>query len=230
MKSMKIKLNGDLVEEVKTPYHNDLKNTFSPKNHKPTRPEIQRPFYKSLYYNQLSTNKGLLISNGITLFLALGIIVGCSIRVQGLKNDLGALESLRIEELIKTEAIIIRSNEIEAELASCSAKLPQPKTFKGKVSYYSSDGCLGCSPNQITASGEPFDENKYTMAIPVEWRHIPMKTTATVKNLDNGRTLTVRINDRGGFLKYNRVGDLSKAAYIALGAKTDVSNLEFTWY
>jgi rare lipoprotein A (peptidoglycan hydrolase) len=224
---MKIYTDGKLTETVS---RNDLKNTFSVKHHKPSQPKMNRPFYKTLYENQLKTNKGLLIANAILLFFAVIMIVGCDIRVKGMQTELGALESLRIEELIKTEAIIIRSNEIEAELASCSAKLPQPKTFKGKVSYYSSDGCLGCGPNQITASGEPFDENKYTMAIPVEWKHIPMKTTATVKNLDNGRTITVRINDRGGFLKYNRVGDLSKAAYIALGAKTDVSNLEFTWY
>jgi len=219
---MTIRLNGKVVERIS---RNDLHNTFSVKHHKPRF----IPSYKNLYRNQLSTNKGLLIANGVLAFLILGVLVGCNIRVSAQKTEIEALKR-QIEVGAGVAANYADyTAQLETELASCSAKLPKPKTFKGKVSYYSADGCLGCRSNQITASGEPFDENKYTMAIPVEWKHIPMGTIATAKNLDNGKTITLKINDRGGFLKYGRVADLSKAAYLALGAKTDQSIIEISY-
>lgn len=184
----------------------------------------------------IERTKGLMIATGVTVMFGTLLCLGMDIRYKSLKADYNALERLRINDLEKTDAIIIRSNEIEVELASCSAKLQpqktQPKTFKGKVSYYDHENCLGCSTNQITASGEPFDENKYTMALPLQWTHIKLPTTMTVTNLDNGKTITVRANDRHGAYnaKYGwRVADLSKAAYIALGAKTDISTLEFVY-
>jgi rare lipoprotein A len=95
---------------------------------------------------------------------------------------------------------------------------------KGKVSYYSHSGCLGCDQNQITASGEPFNENEMTLAIPAEWRgEIPMGTMVKVINLDNGKSRVAKVNDTGGFLKYNRIADLSLALYKAIEAKTDQS-------
>jgi rare lipoprotein A len=59
-----------------------------------------------------------------------------------------------------------------------------------------------------TASGERFDQNALTAA----HRTLPFGTVVEVKNLDNGRTVTVRINDRGPFGKKTRIIDLSRAA------------------
>ena len=64
-----------------------------------------------------------------------------------------------------------------------------------------------------TASGEIYDMNKLTAAHPT----LPLGTRVLVTNLDNGRTVEVRINDRGPFRK-NRVLDLSYAAARSLGA------------
>ena len=64
-----------------------------------------------------------------------------------------------------------------------------------------------------TASGEIYDMNKLTAAHPT----LPLGTRVLVTNLDNGRTVEVRINDRGPFRK-NRVLDLSYAAAQRLGA------------
>lgn len=97
----------------------------------------------------------------------------------------------------------------------------------GQISFYSHDGCLGCSNPQITASGEPFDENAMTLAIPAEKRkEMPMGTWVRVTNLDNGKSVEAKVNDTGGFSKYGRIADLSKGLYEALDAKTDQSTIE----
>jgi rare lipoprotein A len=63
-----------------------------------------------------------------------------------------------------------------------------------------------------TASGERFDQNDMTAA----HRKLPLGTEVKVTNLENGRSITVEINDRGPYAK-GRVLDLSKAAARRLG-------------
>jgi rare lipoprotein A (peptidoglycan hydrolase) len=63
-----------------------------------------------------------------------------------------------------------------------------------------------------TASGEIFDQNKFTAA----HRTLPWGSIVRVTNLDNGKSVEVRINDRGPFKK-GRIVDLSRAAARALG-------------
>lgn len=63
-----------------------------------------------------------------------------------------------------------------------------------------------------TSSGEPY--NMYAMT--AAHRSLPLPTYAEVTNLENGRTVTVKINDRGPF-KENRILDLSYAAAYRLG-------------
>ena len=64
-----------------------------------------------------------------------------------------------------------------------------------------------------TSSGEIYDMNKLTAA----HRTLPLGTRVLVTNLDNGRTVEVRVNDRGPF-KRGRILDLSHAAAKRLGA------------
>ena len=63
-----------------------------------------------------------------------------------------------------------------------------------------------------TASGEIFDKTKPTAA----HRTLPLGTRVTVTNLDNGRTIEVRVNDRGPFVA-GRLIDLSEGAARSLG-------------
>lgn len=58
-----------------------------------------------------------------------------------------------------------------------------------------------------TASGEKFDMNDLTAA----HRTLPLGSVILVKNLDNGKVVKVRVNDRGPF-KGKRILDLSYAA------------------
>ena len=66
-----------------------------------------------------------------------------------------------------------------------------------------------------TANGEIFDMNAYTAA----HKTLPFGTLVEVTNLENGRKVIVRINDRGPFVG-NREIDVSKAAAIALDMLT----------
>ncbi|MGU9958298.1 MAG: septal ring lytic transglycosylase RlpA family protein [Arenicellales bacterium WSBS_2016_MAG_OTU3] len=63
-----------------------------------------------------------------------------------------------------------------------------------------------------TSSGEIYDMYKMTAAHPT----LPLPTYVRVRNLDNGRTAVVRVNDRGPFKK-GRIIDLSYAAASKLG-------------
>ena len=63
-----------------------------------------------------------------------------------------------------------------------------------------------------TSSGEIYDMYKMTAA----HKQLPLPTHVAVRNLENGRTTVLRVNDRGPFHD-NRVIDLSYAAALKLG-------------
>lgn len=65
---------------------------------------------------------------------------------------------------------------------------------------------------RMTASGEPYDMFAMTAAS----KDLPIPTFVTVTNLENGRTITVKVNDRGPFHE-GRIMDLSYAAAKRLG-------------
>jgi rare lipoprotein A len=67
---------------------------------------------------------------------------------------------------------------------------------------------------KLTANGEIFDPEKITAA----HKTLPMPSVVRVTNLDNGRSLVVRVNDRGPFVP-GRVIDLSRESARLLGFK-----------
>jgi rare lipoprotein A len=67
-----------------------------------------------------------------------------------------------------------------------------------------------------TAEGEAFDMYAYTAA----HRSLPLGTHVRVRNLENGRVVVVRINDRGPY-KRGVIIDLSRRAAGALGMVED---------
>lgn len=66
--------------------------------------------------------------------------------------------------------------------------------------------------NKETANGEVFD----MMALTAAHKTLPMPSIVRVTNLNNGRSLIVRVNDRGPFINY-RLIDLSKMSAQLLG-------------
>jgi len=65
---------------------------------------------------------------------------------------------------------------------------------------------------RTTASGEPYDMHAMTAAHP----NLPFGTKVRVTNLENGRSVVLRINDRGPFAK-RRIIDVSRHAAEQLG-------------
>lgn len=80
------------------------------------------------------------------------------------------------------------------------------KVLNGKASYYADkfDG-------RKTASGEVFRQSKLTAA----HKTLPFGTVVKVTNLNNKKSVIVKINDRGPFVK-GRIIDLSKKAALAI--------------
>ncbi len=64
----------------------------------------------------------------------------------------------------------------------------------------------------LTANGEVFDRNAISAASPT----LPMPVNVRVTNLENGRSIVVRVNDRGPFVN-GRLIDLSEHAADLLG-------------
>ncbi len=63
-----------------------------------------------------------------------------------------------------------------------------------------------------TASGEPFDSSKMTGAHPT----LPFGTRVSVTNLENNKSVVIRINDRGPYSRH-RIIDLSESAAEKIG-------------
>ncbi len=74
----------------------------------------------------------------------------------------------------------------------------------GKASWY--------ALHSRTASGERMNPSQMTAA----HKTLRFGTLVTVTNMKNGKTVTVRINDRGPFVR-GRIIDLSKAAAMQIG-------------
>jgi len=80
-------------------------------------------------------------------------------------------------------------------------------TFTGKASFYH-DNFQGLP----TSSGEEYDMNDFTAA----HKTLPFGTFVHVTNKHNGKSVIVRINDRGPFKK-SRIIDLTRASAMKLG-------------
>lgn len=80
-------------------------------------------------------------------------------------------------------------------------------TEEGIASYYADE-----FNGRQTSNGEIYDMNELTAA----HRTLPFNTLVKVTNVQNGKSVVVRINDRGPF-KGDRIIDLSLAAAKTLG-------------
>lgn len=79
----------------------------------------------------------------------------------------------------------------------------------GMASWYGSD-----FHNKRTANGETYDMRAITAA----HRTLPLPSIVRVTNLENGRSIIARVNDRGPYVK-NRIIDLSEKGAELLGYK-----------
>jgi rare lipoprotein A len=92
---------------------------------------------------------------------------------------------------------------------ACASSRTGVEIQKGEASWYG-PGFHG----KKTANGETFNKNKFTAA----HRTLPFNTLVKVINTENGKSVLVRINDRGPYAK-DRILDLSEAAAEKIGLK-----------
>ncbi len=96
---------------------------------------------------------------------------------------------------------------------------------RGVASWYASK-----FHKQRTSSGEPY--NMY--ALTAAHRTLPLPTYLKVKNLDNGREIIVKVNDRGPFHS-DRILDLSYGSAVKLGvfpkgtARVEIQAIDNNW-
>ncbi|NVK29703.1 MAG: septal ring lytic transglycosylase RlpA family protein [Gammaproteobacteria bacterium] len=120
--------------------------------------------------------------------------------------------------LEEPEVVKVSAGDIGTEV-----KLPNGKrkkvlqVLKGGASYYAE-----YFHGRLTANGERFDMNAMTAA----HKTLPFGTWVRVRRTDTGKSVIVRINDRGPFIK-GRIIDLSKEAGRRLGLmKIGVAKVE----
>ena len=73
-----------------------------------------------------------------------------------------------------------------------------------KASWYS----VATNGGTETASGEIFSDSEITVA----HKTLPLGTIVRITNIENGKSVIARVNDRGPYVP-NRIVDLSKAAF-----------------
>ncbi|MDJ0732041.1 MAG: septal ring lytic transglycosylase RlpA family protein [Crocosphaera sp.] len=102
---------------------------------------------------------------------------------------------------------IVNPNQTPSKESGLASVRPVTSRRKGMASWYG-PGFHG----RLTANGERYNQNGLTAA----HKSLPFGTQVRVTNLNNGRSVIVRINDRGPYI-HGRVIDLSKGAASVIG-------------
>jgi rare lipoprotein A len=94
---------------------------------------------------------------------------------------------------------------------ACHRKVVPESTLSGRGNIHTETGYASYYSDKFegkkTASGETFHQSAFTAA----HKHLPFGTQVKVTNMSNQKSVIVRINDRGPFVK-GRIIDLSKQA------------------
>ena len=113
------------------------------------------------------------------------------------------------------EAAKVTQPPVTATSGHKTRKTQRPNNSKSKAYQVGTASWYGEQfQGKQTASGEPFDMRDFTAAHP----SLKLGTFVKVTNLRNGKTVVVRINDRGPVVD-GRIIDLSYNAARALGFK-----------
>lgn len=118
--------------------------------------------------------------------------------------------------------VVIGKTMVKVEKLEEKPKEPEPSVLEEGIASYYHDKYQGKS----TASGTPFDQNKMTAA----HKTLPFGTNVKVTRLDNGKSVVVKVNDRGPYTT-GYVIDLSKRAASQidlLGVGKSMVKLELT--
>jgi rare lipoprotein A len=166
--------------------------------HCPTRPPLSR--YISL------------LDRSVSAWILIGVIIsigqGCS--------------TVSVREKPPGEQAQASTPPIEVPsptLAPMSPETPPPEAEASPVPKFVDTGLASWygakHHGKRTASGEIFNQTKFTAA----HQSLPLGSMVKVTNLENGKSVDLRINDRGPYHR-GRIIDVSRAAATVLGMRT----------
>jgi rare lipoprotein A len=136
-----------------------------------------------------------------------------------INDDIETIDGLPVKEAIRQGRVKNAPYTVKGK-KYYPMSVAQAKNYKevGVASWYGHE-TRRKKGGHMTANGEAFDPNGLTAA----HKHLPLPVNVKVTNLDNKRTIIVRVNDRGPFPSSNnpnsgrRVIDLSMGAAKRLG-------------
>jgi rare lipoprotein A len=140
--------------------------------------------------------------------------------VEGADGNMYVLGELQLQEEARTEAL--KNADYKIQVASLKGAAPAVKTaaasgncttYRGIASVYGLNNGSGDSSTQALAGG-----GRLNVSVPSAAMKPPVKLHSTVKvvNKRNGKTINVKVNDRGPYVA-GRIIDLSPAAARGLG-------------
>jgi rare lipoprotein A len=144
----------------------------------------------------------------LALALTAATLAGCAQAPLVRERTASVSASRQAAEPTRRTPVVFRKPAVVAtkkDVATVSKDAAEPRDATyGLASFYRYDS--------MTASGEKFNPNELTAA----HRTLPFGTRVRVTNLTTGKSVTVRINDRGPFIA-GRVVDVSYSAAETLG-------------
>lgn len=149
-----------------------------------------------------------LAQRGLALVLAAGLLAACT-ETEFLMNTAKQVRGRDVAPSPTAGGIYKIGNPYQINGAWYYPAVDYDYDETGIASWYGPD-----FHGKITANGEPYDMNAMTAA----HRTLPMPSIVQVTNLENGRSVTLRVNDRGPFAR-GRIIDLSRRAAQLLGVE-----------
>jgi peptidoglycan lytic transglycosylase len=145
----------------------------------------------------------------VAIALAAATLAACAQSSVTNRSDLratsrqGAQEGNRENSVVANRRVVIKTIKHTPFPADRNAAKAQVASH-GIASFYTEE--------QLTANGENFNPNELTAAHPT----LPFGTRLRVTNVATGRSVTVRVNDRGPYVP-GRIVDVSYSAAETLG-------------
>lgn len=158
----------------------------------------------------LKTQRRYLIMAAIGLLVICAALVTATIRAEAASETVplgDGVASINVQPGPDVQDLRSAASQNEEPVLPEEPKSAEQAMGGGEASFYGARFA-----GRPTASGESFDPNAMTAA----HRTLPFGSKVRVTNVNTGRSVVVRVNDRGPFHR-SRVIDVSKAAARELG-------------
>jgi len=145
--------------------------------------------------------------------LLLGFIAGCVLYstlkplfvCEPLISPLSDIQPLSEEEIVEDYKETNFPTKYFERIESQEPQEVRGQVWTGTASWYSREGCIGCSANLHMANGQPLDDNALTVA----FNRLPLGRKVRITNTDSMMTVIATVTDTGGFERHGRIIDIT---------------------